>query len=165
MKHIILAIALLITVSPAACTPLQPMATQVIEPTQTTVSDAGEEAAVRDLVENFGKRLQTVSLLASDAAQEMQRQYSEFISPTLLETWMKDVSKAPGRIVSSPWPARIEITTLARETPDRYVIDGLVVEVTSVEVVNGGAANKIPVHIIVEKDQGRWLITEYAEEH
>ncbi len=141
------------------------MATQVIEPTQTTVSDAGEEAAVRDLVENFGKRLQTVSLLASDAAQEMQRQYSEFISPTLLETWMKDVSKAPGRIVSSPWPARIEITTLARETPDRYVIDGLVVEVTSVEVVNGGAANKIPVHIIVEKDQGRWLITEYAEEH
>jgi hypothetical protein len=44
------------------------------------------------------------------------------------------------------------------------VINGFVVEVTSVEVVNGGAAAKIPVRIVVQRGQGRWLITEYAEE-
>ena len=41
---------------------------------------------------------------------------------------------------------------------------GFVVEVTSMEVVSGGAAAKIPVRIVVQKDQGRWLITEYAED-
>ncbi len=166
MKHIILAITLLMAVSLAACTPLtQPAASQVVEPTQTAVNDAGEEAAVRDLVENFGKRLQMVSLLAPEAAQDLQKQYAEFVSPTLLETWMNDVSKAPGRMVSSPWPDRIEITTLERETPNRYVMDGFVVEITSTEVASGEAANKIPVHIVAEKEQGHWLIVEYVEEH
>ncbi len=166
MKHITLIVALLITVPFAACTPLtQPAATQVIEPTQTTVSNAGEEAEIRDLVENFGKKLQMVPLLAPDAAQELQKQYSEFVSPTLLETWMDDVSKAPGRMVSSPWPDRIEITTLTEGSPDKYVVDGSVVEITSTEVGSDEAANRIPVHIVVERTQGHWLITEYAEQH
>ncbi|HLO16722.1 MAG TPA: hypothetical protein VK206_17945 [Anaerolineales bacterium] len=161
MKQIIFAITLLAAVTLAACTATLPTS----RPTPTTTSAVGEETEIRDLVENFGKRLQTVSLLAPDAAQELQEQYSEFVSPTLLEMWMNDASKAPGRMVSSPWPDRIEITTLTRETPDRYVINGFVVEITSVEVVSGGAANKIPVHIIVERIQGRRLITEYVEEH
>jgi hypothetical protein len=178
MKHLIL--TLLVMVSVIACSP-QPAApgrttsntvpgstitstTTTITPPQGIANDATEEAAIRNLVENFGTRIQHVSLLASDAAQQMQKQYSDFVSPTLLETWMSDVSKAPGRTVSSPWPDRIEITTLAKEAPDRYVITGFVVEVTSVEMVNGGAAAKIPVRVVVQKDQSRWLITEYAEE-
>jgi len=148
-----------ITVSLVACT------TPPTAPTPTTTSNAGEESEIRDLVENFGKRLQNVPLLSPDAAQEMQKQYSEFVSPTLLEMWMSDASKAPGRMVSSPWPDRIEITTLAKEAPDRYEIAGFVVEITSMEIANGGIANKIPIHIVAERNQGRWLITEYTEEH
>ncbi len=159
MKHIILAMTLLATVSLVACT-IPPTT-----PAQTTASNAAEEAEVRDLVENFGKRLQVVSLQAPDAVQEIQKQYSEFVTPALLEMWMNDVLKAPGRIVSSPWPDRIEITTLSREGSDRYEITGFVVEVTSLEVVNGGAVARIPVRIVVQKGQGSWLITEYAEEH
>src|SRR5574341_1551535 len=155
MKHIIM--TLLVTVSLVACS---------IPPTTSahTSSNTAEEAEIRDLVENFGKRLQAVPLLSSNAAQEIQKQYSEFVSPALLDIWMNDVSKAPGRIVSSLWPDRIEITTLAKEGSDRCVITGFVVEVTSMEVVNGGAAAKIPVRVVVQKGQGRWLITEYAEE-
>ena len=115
-------------------------------------------------MENFGKRLQNVSLQAADAAQEIQKQYSEFVTPALLEMWMNDVSKAPGRIVSSPWPDRIEITTLSKESTDRYELTGFVVEITSLELVNGGAATKIPFRMVVQKVQGSWLITEYAEE-
>ena len=179
MKHIIM--TLLATVSLVACTipptaPAQTTAsntpavspvtrtTPTTAPAQTTASNTDEEAEIRDLVENFGKGLQTVSLLSTDAAQEMQKQYSDFVSPALLETWMKDVTKAPGRTVSSPWPDRIDITTLSKEGSDRYVITGFVIEVTSVEMVNGGAAAKIPVRIVVQRGQGRWLITEYAEE-
>jgi hypothetical protein len=51
-----------------------------------------------------------------------------------------------------------------KEASHRYVITGFVVEMTSVEMVNGGAAAKIPIRVVVQKDQGHWLITEYVEE-
>ncbi len=69
-------------------------------------SSMDEANHVRYVVENFGKRLQNVSLQSPDAVQEMQKQYSESVSPALLETWMNDLSKAPGRVISSPWPDR-----------------------------------------------------------
>lgn len=176
MKHVILAITLLAAVLLVACaappaTPTETITTNTVEetalptePPQITVTSTDEEAEIRDLVENFGKRLQNVSLLSPTAAQDIQKEYSEFVSPALLETWMSDVSKAPGRMVSSPWPDRIEITTLTKEGSDRYVITGFVIEVTSVEVNSGGAAAKIPVRVVVQKDQGHWLITEYTEQ-
>lgn len=127
------------------------------------VEKTAEVNQVRHLVENFGKRLQLVSLQSPDVSQEIQKEYSEFVSPALLKVWMNAPSKAPGRIVSSPWPDRIEITSLTKEEGEKYVINGYVVEITSVEVVNGGAAAKIPVHIVVQKEQGHWVITEYSE--
>lgn len=181
MKHIIMVIALLAIVSLVACSiqasilnqttanntvtdspvaPTTPRTTSI----PTTANNAAEEAELRELVENFGKRLQMVSLLAPDAAQEMQERYSEFVSPTLLEIWTNDVLKAPGRMVSSPWPDRIEITTLSKEGSDRYEITGFIAEVTSTEVSSGEAAAKIPVRIVLQRAQGGWLITEYAEE-
>jgi len=135
-----------------------------ITPTQTTANDAIEEAQIRDLVKSFGKKLQTVSLLSADAVQEIEKQYSEFIVRNLLNAWESDVSKASGRLVSSPWPDRIEIATVEKIDSDNYEITGFVVEVTSVEVVSGGAAAKIPVHILVQNVQGHWMITEYEEE-
>jgi hypothetical protein len=130
---------------------------------QPTTDTAAEEATIRALIESFGKSLQNVSLLAVDAAQEVQSQYAPFVSPALLQTWVSDVSNAPGRMVSSPWPDRIEITALAKNGTDRFVIAGFLVEVSSTEVVNGGAAARVPVQIVVQKDQGHWLITEYRE--
>jgi hypothetical protein len=158
MKHLLFTITLSALVSLTACTTLP------VTSTPTAASNPSEEIEIRDLVESFGKRLQAVSLLAPNAAQEVQNQYSEFVSPSLLEMWMSDISKAPVRIVSSPWPDQIEITTLLKEGSDRYVITGLVVEITSTEVVSGGAAARIPVLIVVQRGQGRWLITEYAGE-
>lgn len=176
MKRIILTVAVFAVVSLVACTAPPTSLTQATDdqtaaptvpttaPAQTSPSDADEEAAIKTLVENFGMRLQQVSLQAPDAAQEIQQQYSDFVSPALLESWIKDTSKAPGRLVSSPWPDRIEITTLSQANPDRYEMTGFVIEVTSTEVGKGGAAAKIPIRIVVQREQGSWLITEYAEE-
>ncbi len=165
MKNPLCVTASMAVVLLAACTkPPAPSAlTAVAPPASTPASSAAEQAQVRELVRDFGKRLGQVSLLAPDAAQEIKTQYSEFVSPDLLETWMNDPQQAPGRLVSSPWPDRIEITALTKETPDRYVITGSVIEITSVELVNGGAAAKIPVRIVAGDSQGHWLITEYAE--
>jgi hypothetical protein len=92
----------------------------------------------------------------------MQEQYAGLVSPELLQRWMDDVSRAPGRISSSPWPDRIEIASVAEETSDKYLVTGRVVEVTSVEAANGGTTNEIPVSITVEKLEGRWVITDFA---
>jgi hypothetical protein len=86
------------TAQSAATKPTVPTETPAL--TQTTASHAADEAEIRDLVDNFGKRLQAVALQAPDAPQEMQKQYSEFVSPTLLDMWMNGVSKAPGLIES-----------------------------------------------------------------
>ena len=131
---------------------------------QTTVSSVDEETEISNVVENFGKRLGAVSLLSPDAAQEIQTQYAEFVSPALLEIWVNDVLEAPGRMVSSPWPDHIEITGMSKEDANQYEVTGFIVEMTSTEVVGGGAAAKIPVRILVERRQGRWLIADYAEE-
>lgn len=60
---------------------------------------------------------------------------------------------APGREISSPWPERIEIRSVAAAGPGRGCVAGEVVYLTSVEMVHGGAALRKPV--IFEYKQGR----------
>jgi hypothetical protein len=180
MKRFLFAITLLVIVLLVGCSMQARTLTQTIVSNTATDSPvahaistttsipaanhAAEEAQVRKLVENFGTRLQLVSLLAPNAAQEINKQYSEFVSPVLLEIWLNDVAKAPGRMVSSPWPDRIEITALSSEGFDRYEITGFIVEVTSTEVGGAEAAAQIPVRIVLQRAQGSWLITEFVEE-
>ena len=130
----------------------------------TNTSAVSEESEVRSVVEDFGRRIQAVPLQSPHVLEEMRERYTELVSPELLQKWVGDISQAPGRIVSSPWPDRIEITSVVEETSDKYLVTGYVAEVTSVEVVSGGAANKIPVRITVEKAEGRWMITEYTQQ-
>lgn len=61
---------------------------------------------------------------------------------------MNDVIKVAGRIVSSPWPDRLETSILVKEDSGKYTITGLVMDVTSSEVVDGGVAAKIPVNMV-----------------
>ena len=83
----------------------------------TTPPQAGEddelgETTVRELVTEFGKKLQMVSLLAPEdiLSESLEENYGGLVSPALLEEWMEEPSAAPGRLVSSPWPDRIEVT-------------------------------------------------------
>lgn len=154
----IFTILVLTTLSFATCNALS------VNPTQTNTNDLAEEAGVRSLVEGFGKRLATVSLQSPNAAEEMKQQYAQYVSPTLLEGWMANPLSAPGRMVSSPWPDRIEITSLTKEGADRYIVHALVIEVTSMEVVKRGVAAEIPVVIELQKNQGHWVITGYTVE-
>jgi len=120
-------------------------------------------AEVTQLVEDFGRKLQAVSLLSPNVSEEMSREYSEYIAPDLLDTWLSDPTLAPGRIVSSPWPDRIEISSISQASDGTYVVEGEIIEITSSELVNGGAANTIPVRLTVQWIEGRWQITEFAD--
>jgi hypothetical protein len=65
-------------------------------------------------------------------------------------------------MVSSPWPERIEITSITKTKSDEYAVTGNVVELTSAEVNTGGYADKIPIRVRVQKINGDWLIVDYT---
>lgn len=122
----------------------------------------GDEAAVATLVEEFGRKLKLVSLLAPKevAGRSIQENYGGLVAPALLAEWQKNPQDAPGRMVSSPWPERIEIQDIKRVSESEFEVSGEIIEVTSVEMASGGAAARRPVTLKVEKVEGRWLITE-----
>jgi hypothetical protein len=129
-----------------------------------TPFQADQEAAVRKVVEAFGDELKDVSLLApkEDVAAQMQANYAAYIASELLVQWENDPANAPGRLTSSPWPERIEIRTMTKESDLRYSVEGDIVEVTN----EGGGIGEMPteaarrpVSMTVEKRGGDWLIT------
>lgn len=123
-----------------------------------------DEDAARAVVEEFGKKLQNVNILADKtmAADAIVREYGPLISPALLSQWQNDPTQAPGRITSSPWPDHIQITSLDRENRSRFVIEGDIVEVSneggmSVEPVEAVRRSAI---FVVEEQGNSWRITE-----
>jgi len=67
------------------------------------------------------------------ASKRIEAHYGKWISPKLLEAWLSDPSKAPGRWVSGPWPDRIEIGEITFVSEHVYEVTGNIIEVTGVE--------------------------------
>jgi len=127
-----------------------------------------EEADVKFLVESFGRALKKVSLLSPTAAQDIEENYKDFLDPILLNQWKADPTKAIGRLTSSPWPERIEILSIKQFGAGAYDVSGNIIEITSVEQIEGGIAAKRPIELGVVKFDNRWLIVsvnlgEYLE--
>jgi beta-lactamase regulating signal transducer with metallopeptidase domain len=124
-----------------------------------------EKEAIVSIVEGFGSKLQTVSLLDPKNVVEksMQENYGNLVSQALIEEWISGISdplSAPGRLTSSPWPDRIEILSIKKLSEDRYEVKGEIIEITSVEKVSGGVAAKRPVTLALKKIKNRWLIDD-----
>ncbi len=122
---------------------------------------AETEEAVKRLVEDFGSKLQTVSLLSPShiVTKNLQKSYGDLVSPALLEKWLNDPDNAPGRAFSSPWPERIDILDMEKLSENGYEVTGEIIEITSVEMTSGGFAAKRPITLMVEKLENRLLIT------
>lgn len=118
-----------------------------------------EKNAVKSVVEGFGEKMKNVSLLSPEAAEEIEVNYKNFIAPELLDKWKTDPSKALGRLTSSPWPDRIEIVNLEKTNDGAYLAQGNIIEITSVEEVNGGKASSQHISITLGKIANHWLIT------
>lgn len=116
-----------------------------------------DNAEVIKVIQGFGKRLKDVSKLApvEILRESINQSYGEFIAPGLLNEWIKDPTKAPGRYVSSPWPDRIDIKDIVKESESKYTVFGEIVEITSVP----GEEWRTKIIATVEKIEGKWLIT------
>ncbi len=138
------------------------------QPEQNGAGDS--EAAVKQVVEDFGAQLKEVSLLApAEAVREsLQENYGDYVSPALLAAWQDDPENAPGRLVSSPWPDRIEVLNIKELSAEAYEVEGEIVEVTSTDDIEAGEGTRRPITLTVKKIEGDWLIDavtlgEYAD--
>ena len=157
MKKILSAI-LLMSISLVGCGNMENDVKVLSEEHPPEETNNQEEKVVRKLVETFGSRLQNVSLLGpeEDLKKSMQENYQELVKPELIEKWLDDPLNAPGRLTSSPWPDRIEISSLQQKSEIVYAMTGEIIEITSGDAM----ANRIPIELLVEKIGEKWLISE-----
>ncbi|MEQ8199808.1 MAG: hypothetical protein ABRQ24_00140 [Syntrophomonadaceae bacterium] len=155
-KVITLLLVLLLSLSLLGCSPAKNT-----PPAQNNPAPTGEQEQqqVRSVVTTFGQRLQMVSLTAApeQVLQQMQANYADLVTPELLAKWQNQPNSAPGRAVSSPWPERIDVTSLEK-TDGKYAVKGEIIWITSVEKTNGGAAARQSIDLTVAKPGDRWLI-------
>lgn len=121
---------------------------------------------VRKLVIGFGSQLRNLSLLAQTEQLQIDllNVYGPYVSTELLEQWLENPQSAPGRQTSSPWPERIEVTSVEQIGEGNvYHVEGDIVEVTN----EGGGigegpteALRRPIALTVEELREGLLITE-----
>lgn len=123
-----------------------------------------DEKAVRAAVSDFGAHLKDVSPLSPDASSAIASAYRAYATPELLALWQKDPEKAPGRLASSPYPARIEISTITKQGQS-YVVNSNIVLITSKEEATPeeDSAGTVPIILQLIKQDSGWLIAAYQE--
>ena len=96
-------------------------------------------------------------------AQSMDAEYAPLVAAELLTAWKNHPENAPGKHFSSPWPTRIDITSVKARGAHCYFVKGKVILMTTNEVKYGGIFQANPVAITVAYKHRRWLITAYTE--
>lgn len=135
---------------------------EIVEQTNNEVPTIvdNDKVEITRLIEEFGSELKNVSLLspADILENSIKENYGDYVSQSLINEWLKDPSIALGRLTSSPWPDRIEIISIVKISENSYIVEGEVIEITSVEKENNGVAARRPITLVVNKDEGNWLI-------
>jgi hypothetical protein len=161
MKSLLpLALVLLVSCAPPEKTEDAAARPEEGSPVATATAPAtDDERAVRDVVAQFGQRLRNVSLLGPRHVLEssIRREYAPYVTKELLDAWLADPAKAPGRLTSSPWPETIEIDDARREPADRWTVTGRIVESSS-----AGTPPPAPVRIEVARSGEQWRIASFA---
>jgi hypothetical protein len=123
--------------------------------------DIVDNSSVTTLVTQFGTTMQKVSLSAPDVLDEIANNYVAYATSSLIAKWKANPPFAPGRGLSSPWPASIDIKSVTKNSDGSYTVQGMVNEVTSNEVAHGGIAAEFPLTLTLKKYNTSWLIYDY----
>lgn len=156
---LIFILALSLALSLAGCT----NSANITTPPETGNDDESNETAVLELVTEFGKRLRMVSLLAPEDVlrDSLEENYGDMVSPDLIEKWTQEPTAAPGRLVSSPWPERIDITSIEKSGDEEYEVLGSIIEVTGAEGGSEVAAQR-SITLTVVNVEGKWVIDDVS---
>jgi hypothetical protein len=121
----------------------------------------GENA--RRVVRAFGERMRLVSRLSPATVQReaAANAYDLIVTPELLERWQSGAEPAPGREVSNPFPARIDIRVVQAEA-NECSISGDVVYVTSADTLT--PVERRPITLRVREAEG-WRVRDVELEN
>jgi hypothetical protein len=113
----------------------------------------------RQVVEQLGKRMRMVSLLAPDSivTRELRDSYGALVTPALLSLWQKSKATVPGRQVSNPWPNRIEINALTPGSDCQ--VEGDVVYVTTEDTTVEVERRKFVLQM--KEDASGWRVNAF----
>jgi hypothetical protein len=125
-----------------------------------SVPQASAAEMASSTVADFGQTLQSVSLLAPNASSTIATTYAPYVDPALLAQWEANPQSAPGRVVSSPWPDHIQITSVTPQGTG-YVVDGNIIFMTSNSAEHGGNDGTTPVVMQLVDENGTWMIVAF----
>jgi hypothetical protein len=133
--------------------------------TEASIPVLTEDQKITNFVEEFGSKIKNVSLLASNAPNQMKKQYGPYVTSDLLRAWQAKPTDAPGRETSSPWPESLNVVSI---TPVNRVGDTFDVEGNVLLGVNGEKGIEpvgvYSVSLFVEKKKNApgYIITSYT---
>lgn len=118
------------------------------------------EKKITDIVENFGSKLNRIPFSSSidTVKNSITITYSDLVTPELLQSWLSDISKVPGRINPGPWLDYIEIDSMTEIKTDFYLVRGYIVERNGSDKKAGYLVEKRKVTISLMKTDYKWLI-------
>jgi len=125
--------------------------------------DAADELTAGDriaqIVEVFGqnlKNVRTVIVPRETTEVLIDRYYTPYVTKELIASWKRKIETTPGRELSSPWPERIEVHSVALTADGTYEVQGQVIWLAGGEIVGKDA-----VTIQLKLEDGRWKIYAY----
>jgi hypothetical protein len=124
-----------------------------------------DPAQVRIVVAGLGDQLQKMPLIAPAdlISQGMDLYYGMYVHPDLLAKWKADPLNAPGRLTSSPWPDRIDVTTVTKNKDGTYTVDANIIEIARNTGGTTTVAATIPVRFTLTLGPDGWQITGYQK--
>jgi hypothetical protein len=125
----------------------------------TTAASESCAAEARRVAETLVQRERLVSLLAPDSAvrRELADAYGGLVTSSLLAEWQSRPELAPGRELSNPWPARIEIASMQPDSGGCR-LEGEVIEVTKSDTLSPIERRHVTMRLA---NQGGWRVSAY----
>jgi len=125
--------------------------------------NAAEELTAGDriaqIVEGFGQNMKNVRIVVvpKETTEELiDRYYAPYVTKELLASWKRQIETTPGRELSSPWPERIEVQSVALAADGTYEVRGQVIWLAGGETVGEDA-----VTLQLKLEDGKWKINAY----
>lgn len=134
--------------------------------TGASAAAPSDQGAARHVVEQFGERMRMVSVLGPDSivSRELREAYGALVSAQLLARWVARPDSAPGRRVSSPWPQRIRIDSIAPVSRDTLMVLGAVLYATSADSAGDDSPSERVMLRIARARDSAWRITEFSRQ-
>lgn len=118
------------------------------------------EQVVRTKLLALGQKMDLVYTKAADFKNQVQVQYADYITPTLINEWQANPGMALAKTSIDTYPDRIEIQSVVKKSDTMYVAQATVIEV---DLQSSEVVSAYPITVTFENKLGEWYITKVVK--